>query len=235
MYANTANMQLAENAQIGNNLYNMYSVSSNEYENAYAKDWQNWQQSIDSAYKLAGMQSSDYWNNETMEFQKAESRREQSNWEKSYALDLASAGAKKDNNGNIVVDNKKPVSLTSTELEKVKEVWAQSGGDLEQVDAYLTTIGKNDMDDDANAALISQLKSSPAYQDWTISDDTINGGWFFGTNWFGGKKTEDHNDVYSNGTTTMTYDQLKEAINNSDMPEEQKKAKLDALRKQSKR
>lgn len=232
MYANAANMQLAENAQIGSNLYNMYSVASNEYENAYAKDWQNWQQSIDSAYKLANLQSGDYWNKETLDFQKDQANISQSNWEKTYALDLASAGAKVDAKGDIIVENPKGSTLTNAELEKVKEVWAQSGGDPVQVDNYLTTIGKNDLDDDTNAALMGQLTSDPAYQDWTISDDTYNGGWFFGTNWFGGG--EDHNDVYSNGTTTMTYDQLKEAINNSTMPEAQKKAKLDALKKQSK-
>jgi hypothetical protein len=89
MYANTANMQLAENAQVGSNLYNMYSVASNEYENAYAKDWQNWQQSIDSAYKMANMQSTDYWNTEDMNFRKSESERDQDNWQKEYDLESA--------------------------------------------------------------------------------------------------------------------------------------------------
>lgn len=233
MYANAANMQIAENAQIGSNLYNAYSVSSNEYENNYAKDWQNWQQSIDSAYKLANLQSSDYWNTENLDFQKDQAAISQSNWQKTYELELANAGAKVDAKGNLVVNNPKGTTLTNTELEKVKEVWAQSGGDVEQVDNYLTTIGKNDLDDDTNAALMAQLTSSPAYQDWTISEDTYNGGWFFGTNWFGGG--EDHDDVFSNGTTTMTYDELKEAINNSDLPEAQKKAKLKALKEQSQR
>lgn len=106
MYANTANMQLSENAQIGSNLYNMYSVASNEYENAYAKDWQNWQQSIDSAYKLAGLQSSDYWNTEDMNFKKEQAQISQSNWQKEYELALASAGAKVED-GKIVVDESK--------------------------------------------------------------------------------------------------------------------------------
>ena len=223
MYANTANMQLAENAQIGNNLYNMYSVASNEYENAYAKDWQNWQQSIDSAYKMANMQSNDYWSNENLNFQKDQAAISQSNWEKSYALDLAQAGAKADSKGNVVVPEAKGVTLTNTELENVKKVWAESGGDVAQVDNYLTTIGKNDLDDDANASLMAQLTSSPAYQDWSISKDTFN--WFWG---------DDNNDEYTNGSTTMTYKQLKEAINNSDMPEAQKKAKLKALKDQQK-
>lgn len=84
MYANTANMQLAENAQIGNNLYNMYNVASSEYENAYAKDYQNWQQSIDSADMLAGMQSSDYWNTEDMNFKKSEAERDQANIDRDF-------------------------------------------------------------------------------------------------------------------------------------------------------
>jgi hypothetical protein len=241
MYNNVAGMQVAENAQIGSNLFNAYSVSSDVYESAYKKDWDNWQQSIDSAYKLAGLQSTDYWNTEEMNFKVSESERDQENWqttfdynterdavadsqwEKKYKLELASNGAKYDKNGNIVVDKPKGTTLTNTELETVKEVWAQSGGDIEQVDNYLTTIGKNDLDDDANAALMAQLTSSPAYQDWTISKDTFN--WFWG---------DDNNDEYTNGTTTMTYKQLKEAINNSDMPEAQKKAKLKALKDQQK-
>lgn len=234
MYANAASMQLSENAQIGSNLYNAYSVTSDMYMNKYTQDVQNWQQSIDSAYKLANLQSSDYWNNETMAFQKSESAREQSNWEKSYALDLASAGASADSKGNVVVNNPKGSTLTNTELEKVKQVWAQSGGDVEQVDNYLTTIGKNDLDDDANAALMAQLTSDNAYKEWEISNDTFN--WFWG---------DDNNDEYTNviiddngnkvkGDITLTYKELKEAINNSDMPEEQKKAKLKALKEQQK-
>lgn len=241
MYANVANMQIAENTAIGNNLYNAHSVASDMYATKYAEETQSWMQSIDSAYKMATLQNNDAWSGENLglekekfNFQKDQAAISQSNWEKSYALDLAAAGARADSKGNVVAEPK-ATTLTNTELAKVKEVWAQSGGNVEQVDAYLTTIGKNDLDDEASAALLSQLTSSPAYQDWTISKDTTNGGWFFGTNLFGGMNTEDHNDEYSNGTTTMTYDQLKEAINASDMPEAQKKAKLDALRKQSKK
>lgn len=236
MYANTANMQLAENAQIGSNLYNMYSVASNEYENAYAKDWQNWQQTIDSAYKMANMQSTDYWNTENMDYQRERAAVADSQWQKSYELELASNNAKVGKDGKIVVPDAKGSTLTNTEFENVKKVWEQSGGDPVAVDNYLTTIGKNDLSDDADNALKAQLTSSPAYQDWDITKDTFN--WFWG---------DDHNDEYTNiiidengnrvkGDVTMTYKQLKEAINNSNMPEEQKKAKLKALKeKQNKK
>ena len=247
MYANTANMQLAENAQIGNNLYNMYSVASNEYENAYAKDWQNWQQSIDSAYKMANMQSNDYWNNENLNFQRDQAAISQSNWEKSYALDLAQAGATKDKNGNVIVPDKKGSTLTNTELEKAKEIFINSGGNHDQVGAYLTSIGKNDMDTDQQQALESTLiSSSPVFQNWEMYDDTVNGGWFFGTNLFGAMKTDDHNDVYSNmkpnedgtlpeGAQTMTFDQLKKAIEDSNLSAEEKKKRIQALKDKSKR
>ena len=251
MYSNLANTQININAQVGQNLYNAYNVANNEAENLYAKEYQSWQQSIDSAYKIGSMQSADYWNTEEMNYKKSESEREQknadraynytveqdkitqSNWEKNYALELAANGATVDSDGKVIVTNPKGATLTNTDITKIKEVFEQSGGDINQVDAYLESIGKNDLDKDVMDGLLSQLTSDPAYQDWTISDDTYNGGWFFGTNWFGGG--EDHNDVYSNGTTTMTYDQLKKAINDSNMSEAQKKAKLDALKKQSKK
>ena len=234
MFANIANMQLAENAQIGNNLYNSYNISSNEYENSYAKEWQSWQQSVENAFNLAGMQSNDYWNTEDMNFRKSEAERDQANWQKQYELELAAAGAPKDKNGNIVVPEKKGSTLTNTELEKAKEIFITSGGSYEQVDNYLSTIGKNDLDDETNTTLRTVLKdSSPEFQDWTISTDTYNGGWFFGTNWLGGGN--DWNDVYTNGTTTKTFKELKKAIEDSNLSDEEKKKRIKALKDQSKK
>ena len=66
------------------------------------------------------------------------------------------------------------------------------------------------------------------YSGWTISDDTNNGWWIFG-------KGEDHNDVYSNGTETKTYDDLKKEINASNLPPEKKEELLKNLQKQSKK
>ena len=241
MYSNLANTQININAQVGNNLYNAYNVVNNEAENLYAKEFQSWQQSIESASKIANLQSSDYWATENMNFQKSEAERNQTNWQaefdftkdqanisntqwdKDYAIKLAAAGAKADDKGNVVVTNPKGSTLTNTDMAKIKDVFVQSGGDQDQVDAYLTSIGKNDLDEETMEALRSSLYSDPVFQDWKISEDTFN--WLWG---------DDDNDEYSNGDTTMTYKQLKEAINNSGLTKEQKKAKLNALKAQQK-
>lgn len=224
---NSANLQIQQNAQIGNNLYNTYLVDKDVYETKYNQGYQAWLDVVNSAVNIAGMQNTDWWKQTELDYQKERDKVADAQWQKSYELELASVGAKY-KNGN----ETKGATLTNTELEKVKEVFVNSGGDYEQVDNYLTTIGKNDLDDETNAALMSSLSnSSPAFQDWTISKDTYNGG-FLGTPLWAG---DDHNDEYSNGTTVMTYKQLKEAINNSNLSPEAKKKKLDELKKQSKK
>ena len=131
MYANTANVQLQENAQIGSNLYNAYSVTSNEYENTYAKEWQSWTQSVDTALGLAGIQNSDYWSGKNYElqgeqlqlqkdqfdYQKDQDSITQSNWEKQYNLELAASGATVDENGNISFDNKYANYINPDDIE----------------------------------------------------------------------------------------------------------------------
>jgi hypothetical protein len=63
-----------------------------------------------------------------------------------------------------------------------------------------------------------------------MQDDTYNGG-FLGLPFFQG---DDNNDVYSNGSETMTYKELKKAIEDSDLSDDEKKKRLNALKKQSK-
>ena len=188
MYANAANMQLAENAQIGSNLYNMYSVASNEYENAYAKDWQNWQQSIDSAYKLANLQSSDYWNTENLNFQKDQADISQSNWEKSYALELASAGAKLDSKGNIVVDNTAKENWSQSEYTNATQKFEQ-GGEKAAVD-YVETIGKQKGWSDST--IDAMVDAVVAGGETAIYNKTATAGSQGGWNW-GGKNSIDNN------------------------------------------
>ena len=165
MYANTANMQLAENAQVGSNLYNMYNVAASEYENAYAKDYQNWQQSVDSAYKMATMQSNDYWNAEEMAFQKSEAKRNQSNWQKSYELELAAAGAKEDDEGNVVVETYK--SPTPQILEGAKAAYANG-----TLDAYLGMYPEYDV-----VAIDNYVQSQKPLTTW---ESVYDGGAFSG-------------------------------------------------------
>lgn len=123
-------------------------------------------------------------------------------------------------------------SLSNADIEKLKNVYATSGGGdsgYAAVDSYLSAIGKNNIDNEALAGILAGVSVPMQYQDWSISKDTNNGGFL----WFG--KGVDHNDVYTNGSETMTYDELAEIIENSDMSAEEKKAFLDNLKSQSKR
>lgn len=140
-------------------------------------------------------------------------------------------------------------TLTPTEMKEVEKKYTTNGGGmkgLEAVDSYLTSIGKNGMSEEENNALktsLGNLTIPSYYQEWNMydangnlldgADDTNNGGWFFGTNLFGAG--EDHNDMYTNGITSMSFDDLKKAINDSDLSAEEKKKKIDALKKQSKK
>ena len=125
--------------------------------------------------------------------------------------------------------------LTNTEYNAVSKVYVEAGGGKAgeiAVDRYLESIGKNNLSQEANDALLENLKALTIpfeNQTWTISNDTKNGGFLF-------FKGEDHNDVYTdvNGNT-KTYDELKAEINASDMSDEDKKKHLNALRKQSKK
>jgi hypothetical protein len=196
MYANTANMQLAENAQIGNNLYNMYSVASNEYENAYAKDWQNWQQSIDSAYKLANLGQSSYQFEQNMDFQKEQAAISQSNWQKSYELDLKQAGAKVDNKGNVVIDKPANEEWSQSEYTNATKKF-ETGGEKAAVD-YVETIGKQK--GWSETTIDSMVDAVVAGGETPIYNKTATAGNTGGNNW-GGKNSIDNNaTVFIDGT-----------------------------------
>ena len=130
----------------------------------------------------------------------------------------------------------KTSNLTDSQLKTAQKLFVEAGGGdagLEKVDGYLSTIGKNNLSEEATSYLLDSLNGADIpvhYQDWTISDDTYNGG-FLGTPLWAG---DDNNDVYTNGSTTMTFKELKKAIENSDLEESEKKKRIDALRKQSK-
>jgi hypothetical protein len=134
MYTNSANLQLGMYGQQVNNLYNLYDVASNEYANKYGEEWNSWKQSIDSAYQMAGLQNSDAWATENLNFQKDEAERQQSNWQKTYELELASAGAKVGKNGKVEVEPEEETYKAPTQaiLEGAKA--AYKNGTL---DSYL--------------------------------------------------------------------------------------------------
>lgn len=126
----------------------------------------------------------------------------------------------------------KPSTLTDTQISNLVDTYIKAGGGeagYAAVDGRLEAIGKNNLSEDAMNYLSGVLNDTfvPSYyQDWNITDD---GDTF---NWFGGN---DDNDVYSNGSTTMTYKELRKAVEGSDLSEEEKKKFLGNLKGQSKK
>lgn len=95
---NSANLQLQQNAQIGNNLYNTYLVEKDAYETKYSQGYQTWLDSVNSASTIAGLQNSDYWSqtefdekvrqyDEQFAYQKERDAVADSQWAQSYVLE----------------------------------------------------------------------------------------------------------------------------------------------------
>ena len=278
---NIGNLQATEWSNKADALYNSYNIYSSEYESAYKKDWDAWQQDVNTALELIGITNTDAWkqkefdqtetwNQKEFDYKVERDGIEDSQWQKTFDATYESDGNggyisrslaedirqfdktfdatyESDGNGgyqpkgaNTGGNNGKAYSLTNTEIGELKKVYEENGGGeagLAAVDERLTLIGKNNLGDESKEALKSTLENANVplyYQDWTIADDTYNGGWFFGTNWLGGG--DDHNDTFTNadGTITKTFDELKEAIENSSLSDEEKKRRIDALRNQSK-
>lgn len=121
-------------------------------------------------------------------------------------------------------------SLTDSQLKSAKDVYVKAGGGdagLKAVDGYLSTIGKNNLGEEATDYLLNSLNGADIptyYQNWTITKDTKN--------WFGG---DDNNDVYSNGTTTMKYKDLEKSLDDSELSEAEKQTILNKWKNQSKK
>ena len=127
-------------------------------------------------------------------------------------------------------------TLTTTEINGIQKAYSEAGGGEKGYDAvtnYLKGLGITVDSEiiDSYIGTASAEKGLPAYyQTWTISKDT--------TNHDNPLKAgnEDMNDKYTNlNGETMTYKELKEAVNSSNLTEEEKKAFLKSLREQGKK
>ena len=234
-----ANLELNEYGQRVSDAYNYYNIASNEADKQYQREYQSWYDVVNQAYQMMQMQNSDWQNQTNRDFQAAESEKQRV-WQSSEA-EKERAFTASENAKNRAVKSgsggsgKSGSNLTTTEMKKLEEIYTNAGGGqvgLEKVDSYLSSIGKNNLSEEASAGLQSTLNDIvvPEYhQNWTISKDTKNyNNWFVPGN-------DDNNDVYTNGSTTMTFKELKNVIEKSDLDEATKKAKIDNLRKQSKK
>ena len=240
---NSANLQLNEYGQIVENAYNSAVLSQDQYQTAYQNEFNKWQAEITQWSNIMGLENSDYWQNETFEqterwnqkdldYKYAALKQDQDQFDKEFGAKYTSDGK----GGYISKTGSGSGSskLTNTEVATLKKLYTEAGGGdagLTAVDEHLSIIGKNNLSDEGEAALKSALTGEDVpvyYQNWTISNDTKNGNFL----WL---SPDDNNDEYSNGTDTMTFKELKKAINNSDLSEEEKEKRIEALRKQSKK
>ena len=62
-----AGIEMQQYAQEGNDLYNLYNISSNTYESMYEKDYQSWADRVNNAWKQVEVENTDAWANKTYE------------------------------------------------------------------------------------------------------------------------------------------------------------------------
>ena len=62
-----AGIEMQQYAQEGNDLYNLYNISSNTYESLYEKDYQSWADRVNNAWKEVEALNTDAWANKTYE------------------------------------------------------------------------------------------------------------------------------------------------------------------------
>lgn len=219
----SAGLQLSEHGQIYDQTYKTYTAVADHAQQMYANEYNQWADAVNNAYRYAELAQRQTEFNQEMAFKKTQS-----------AKTSGGGGGTPDSNGNLSDD----MSLSNAEINAVKSAYNGAGGGVaghDAVDSYLKGIGKYQETEKFQKLIDSYIGSADAekglpvwYQTWTISKDTKNHNNPFS------KGNEDYNDEYVNlNGETMSYKELKKAINNSNMSEEEKKSFLKALGKQS--
>ena len=129
-----------------------------------------------------------------------------------------------------------------TQKQKEDALKAYNEGGTAGLKKYLASIPESyDLESISNYAYDYGEAWVADYDDlidgWVITNDTENGregwgGWFLSG--LVGSKGDDHDDEYTKNGKTLTYDQLKDRIANSNMPEEYKQKVYSYLKNQSK-
>lgn len=151
---NTANMQLQEYGQRVENAYNVYSAYNDQYIQKHNIDYQTWADEVTNATNLANMLNSDYWSqtnyDESVRQFNAQLAEEQRQFDKTFAANYTSDGkggyvAKSSGSGFGSGGGTSDYSLSSTDINKCKEIYEENGGGeagLAAVNEYLTARGK---------------------------------------------------------------------------------------------
>lgn len=238
----SANLQLNEYGTRLDASSKLYDVYANQANTNYQREYQSWADEVAQAQNMINILHSDWQYDTNLQYQKDRDAVADAQWEKSYALEekytnaqIAKMKSSGSGSGGSGGSKTKTSSLTDSEVKTLIDVYTKAGGGqkgLEAVDGHLSATGNNNLDAEAQAYLKNTLENAEVpsyYQDWTISDDTYNGGFLGMPFWQG----DDHNDVYSNGTTTKTFDELKEEIEDSNLSDAKKKELINKLKKQS--
>lgn len=240
------------------NTYNVMNMYGDFYEQENTKNMLLWQQDIDNAWKTIGLQEDVRQFDANYGLNLNEYKLSTGDTDADGKLSADEIAAK--NTNYVYDDNGKPKKVDNdvkegyvigddgktykepTSKQKQDALKAYNQG-KEAYNKYMNSLPnsvyKEGIRDYVKEFGEDWVEDYNTYSSYEISKDTYNGGWFFGSNWLGGG--EDHNDEYSiydkNGkaTETLSYDDLKKKINNSNIPDEKKKELLEKLKKQSKK
>lgn len=244
-------------ANLQNNDY--WNTQDNQYRyDAMAND--NYWNGVDNTYRYDVMennneqadldrQQEDEWNQKEYDYKYSALAQDQSQFNSRYDLNgdgvvdakdtvLANSTASGDDNGGMA-------TLTTRERDTFVNLVLSAENDEAGYEAgrdYLASIGKSETDFAELDFALEEAKAkrdkdeAEAYaklpvweKEWNIVDDTYNGG-FLGTPLWSGT---DHNDTFTDGNVTYTYDQLKNLLEGSNLSKEQKKEFLAKLTAQS--
>jgi hypothetical protein len=178
----------------------------------------------------------DKWNQAEVDYRNQSLTLEQEKWNYSKG-DLNNDGEINDKDKELMaLMGSEYDSLSTTEIKGIQETYRNAGGGqkgYEAVEAYLSGLGKtvdnNNIDKYISSA--EAEKGLPVWnQTWTIAKDTKNHNNLFV------KGNQDMNDVFVNlNGETKTFAELKKAINNSNLNQEEKDTLLNELSAQSKK
>ena len=188
---NSANIQLQEYGQKAQNAVNLYDMASSQYESKYAKEYQEWSDTVNQFMNIASTQNTDYWsqtnfdesvrqfnktyeqterwNQKELDYKNAALKQDQDQFNKTFNASYTSDGkggyvAK----GNTSSSN---YSLTDTEIKNVQDKY-QTGG-VDAVMDYLEVRGKapsNQAEADIVAKAYSGTSSAQKSTDMTSKE-----------------------------------------------------------------
>lgn len=237
---NMANLDLNQQGMALDKAYNDYNVFANNYNTIRANEYSQWA----DAESIRN-------NNEQARLDR-EHDAEQAGLDREHDYLM-----KYDLNGDKVVDDKDTAigsvggddmsTMTAREIDTFVNTVLSAENEEAGYEAgrdYLVSIGKSETDfaeldfaieeekkkrEEAKAKEEEAYYKLPAWErNWTISDDTKNRGFL----WW---KGVDHNDSFTDGKNSYTYDELEKMLKDSKLSDKDKEEFLKKLSTQSKR